>query len=414
MYFYKSFVKKFFISFFSIAFLASATFIWATTGFNVQTNSVTGVYTNYATFQGITYNIDSGKKVSAWFEWGTDTSYGNKTVEQTLNYAGSFSQMVSTLKYKTIYHFRAIAKDEFGIFYYGQDVIFISGTSTSLTPIADAGPAQYTRLGQSVVLKGSGYDPYGGGISFSWKCSDGKLSDYGIAQPSFTPPTINFNDSSYSSNSYNYYYSCTLTIISDRGYSTMSTTSVIVNGSTLTVKTDQPTNIFNNQATLNGYANTAISNISYVWFQWGTTLSYGNETLHRKQENSGSVEQNIAGLKDNNTYHYRMAGQNIYGNFVYGDDVSFVGSSVLVPYTSKGSFTRYLGYRDSGSDVVALQKILAKKGFFKVTATGKYGPITVAAVKILQQSYGLSQTGNVGPLTKNILNQLSTSSILIN
>lgn len=68
-------------------------------------------------------------------------------------------------------------------------------------------------------------------------------------------------------------------------------------------------------------------------------------------------------------------------------------------------FTMNLSEGMSGTDVMELQKRLAREGFFTVTATGYYGPVTVASVRAYQSAHGISAVGNVGPQTRARLNQ---------
>jgi len=92
------------------------------------------------------------------------------------------------------------------------------------------------------------------------------------------------------------------------------------------VQTNSATSISNYQATLNGYfsgTNTYYSNI--VYFQWGTTTSYGYQTTQQYLSSTGSFNQNIASLTPNTTYHFRAVAQGSYGT-VYGQDVTFYSS----------------------------------------------------------------------------------------
>lgn len=56
------------------------------------------------------------------------------------------------------------------------------------------------------------------------------------------------------------------------------------------------------------------------------------------------------------------------------------------------------------SEVVILQNFLISKGYLSGTADGKFGIKTRRAVIEFQKSQGISQTGNVGPLTKAAVN----------
>ena len=74
--------------------------------------------------------------------------------------------------------------------------------------------------------------------------------------------------------------------------------------------------------------------------------------------------------------------------------------------TSIYIFPRYLSYNDKGADVLKLQQILVKHKFLSAVPTGHYGPATVAAVKKFQKANHIKQTGNIGPLTKGILDKI--------
>jgi hypothetical protein len=59
----------------------------------------------------------------------------------------------------------------------------------------------------------------------------------------------------------------------------------------------------------------------------------------------------------------------------------------------------------SGQDVLELQNRLRDEGYFNVTPTGYYGPLTASAVRAYQAANGLSSVGIVGPQTRALLNQ---------
>ncbi len=65
--------------------------------------------------------------------------------------------------------------------------------------------------------------------------------------------------------------------------------------------------------------------------------------------------------------------------------------------TSTYNFTRNLTVGSTGADVSALQQFLAQEGFFTVTPTGYFGPITKKAVAAWQASIGLPSYGFFGP-----------------
>ena len=74
------------------------------------------------------------------------------------------------------------------------------------------------------------------------------------------------------------------------------------------------------------------------------------------------------------------------------------------------TFLRYLGFGDKGDDVLKLQQVLVKLGFLTATPNGHFGAATKTAVKKFQKAHSINQTGNMGPSTKNLLNQLEAGS----
>lgn len=73
--------------------------------------------------------------------------------------------------------------------------------------------------------------------------------------------------------------------------------------------------------------------------------------------------------------------------------------------TSGYTFDMNLSYGMSGTAVMELQNRLAAEGFFNVTANGRFGPATQAAVRAYQSAHGISAVGAVGPQTRVMLNQ---------
>lgn len=72
------------------------------------------------------------------------------------------------------------------------------------------------------------------------------------------------------------------------------------------------------------------------------------------------------------------------------------------------TFTKNLQPGNFGPDVYKLQNILEKFGFGDFVPTGYFGPKTQEAVLRLQRHYLISPaTGNLGPLTRELLNRLT-------
>ena len=61
----------------------------------------------------------------------------------------------------------------------------------------------------------------------------------------------------------------------------------------------------------------------------------------------------------------------------------------------------------TGEEVSALQAILKRLGMFTDEVTGYFGSITEQAVKQFQAQNNLSAVGIVGPMTREVLNQMA-------
>jgi|GEM_PF-767669 len=91
--------------------------------------------------------------------------------------------------------------------------------------------------------------------------------------------------------------------------------------------------------------------------------------------------------------------ENVVKQCSYGGEIPADASAA--PY----KFQNSLVYGSSGDEVKELQKRLVAEGFFTEAIDGKFLTSTVTAVKAYQKSQGISQTGNVGPLTMAALNK---------
>ncbi|MBI5099602.1 MAG: right-handed parallel beta-helix repeat-containing protein [Nitrospirae bacterium] len=91
------------------------------------------------------------------------------------------------------------------------------------------------------------------------------------------------------------------------------------------VTTNPATNLNIDSATLNAVVNPNGAETT-VYFQWGTDISYGNNTSAQSiGSGTGNVNvtANLTGLSWGTTYHYRVAAANISGT-TYGNDMSFI------------------------------------------------------------------------------------------
>lgn len=197
------------------------------------------------------------------------------------------------------------------------------GTTVSayLNPVVDAGADLYISSNSSISLNGYGYDLNGYYINYYWYCNGGLLSNNNIAQPIYTPPYSNL----YNQNN----YTCTLTVTNSLGESNSDSITIYVNyNNSSYIQTTNATNISNFQATLNGsLSNINSANINYVYFQWGQTTSYGNQTPKQLINYPGSFMYNISNLNTNTVYHFRAVIES-NNEIIYGRDTTLKTSEV--------------------------------------------------------------------------------------
>lgn len=194
-------------------------------------------------------------------------------------------------------------------------LITVNQYSSNIRPTVDAGLDRQVYEGETVTLQGSGSDPDGGSVSYSWTCNGGSLSNYNVSQPVFTAPQVSGSA----------YYSCTLNVLDDEGLTNSDSMNISVQDrSTIPeVETRQITNIQPYQATLNGYLrNLGGASSARVWFQWGYNSAYGNTTSIQYLSNQNYFNYNLGSLTQNTPYYYRAVAQSDYGT-AYGQNIIF-------------------------------------------------------------------------------------------
>lgn len=88
------------------------------------------------------------------------------------------------------------------------------------------------------------------------------------------------------------------------------------------VTTSSASSVYQNSATLNGFVTPNNSNTN-AWFEWGTSLVFGNTTASVNYgTNATSFSNSISGLMANTTYYYRAVAQSSQGTS-YGSTMSF-------------------------------------------------------------------------------------------
>ena len=122
-------------------------------------------------------------------------------------------------------------------------------------------------------------------------------------------------------------------------------------GNDPTVTTLAATSVTGTTATINGSVNPNGLATTY-YFQWGTTVSYGNTTTSTSAGSGTTalaVSANLTGLTAGTTYHFRLSATNSDGT-VYGSDLSFTPGAASVTTTAASSLT--MNSAASGGNVI--------------------------------------------------------------
>jgi len=98
---------------------------------DVKTESPSSVYANTAVLNGSYEGLNNSPE-KVWFQYGFGKNYGKETDHKNVSgESGSFSEKISSLFLNATYHYRAVAEDDNGVRFYGQDMIFITGNKSS-------------------------------------------------------------------------------------------------------------------------------------------------------------------------------------------------------------------------------------------------------------------------------------------
>jgi len=231
-------------------------------GAYVTTGNVINITSMNATFNG---TVDTGGLPgSAWFEYGTNTAFGSSTSLNAYNFNAGYSGNYNT-------------------------------NVTGLTP----NTTYYVR-----AVAQNSYGRMNGAVT-SFTTTNSSTYTYGYN---------NYNNYGYNGYNNNYVYNNTTTA----GYYDSSPTAP-------TVTTLSGIILSNSTAQFNSLVTTGNNNSATSWFEWGTTVNLGNQTVIMPISGTSSVKHTntISGLTPGTAYYFRAVAQNSYGTS-YGSILSLV------------------------------------------------------------------------------------------
>ncbi|NIM12420.1 MAG: hypothetical protein GTO45_09925 [Candidatus Aminicenantes bacterium] len=298
---------------------------------NVQTNPATAIGADTATLNG---TVRAGGYVTTvWFEWGTNTNYGNTvpgsiTPIDPINFPDPNANItefavLTQLANNTTYHYRIKAQNVNGTSY-GQDMTFTIGTvGTAPTAVTNAATAvgSDTATLNGTVNAGNSQTT----VTFEY----GLDTNYGRTVTADQSPVTSNVDTAVSAiiedvapnTTYHYRVVATNANGSANGADMTFTTLPLPP----TAVTNAASSIGTTGATLNGTVN-ANDGSTTVTFQYGVDTSYGTMVTADQSPVTGStdtaVSKAITGLTNGITYHYRVVAVNA-GGTTYGADMTF-------------------------------------------------------------------------------------------
>ncbi len=186
-----------------------------------------------------------------------------------------------------------------------------------LAPVANAGPDQSVVIGSLVTLDGSGStEPNGGPLTYAWTMTSKPNGSSTVVANSSSVTT------SFTADVLGVY---TISLIVSNGTTSSIPDDVVITvpGPTSPLTLD-PSMVTASTATLRGSFVNPAGYTTTVWFEYGTTTSYGYSTPTQAYAAAGAIQAtaDISGLPEKTVYHYRLATQNAAGTF-YGDDKTF-------------------------------------------------------------------------------------------
>jgi hypothetical protein len=340
---------------------------------SVNTQSATNISYDSATLNGYLNDLGDDNTAEVWFEYkdhsGTATylfvqkamADDSMTSYITKSSTGSFSTRVYNLSENKTYYFRSVARNKNGIVFGDWKTFYTDDNgnndshtrpSISTRSATDVGYRYATLNG---YLNDLGDDTYSN-VWFEY----GRTTSYGSeTSRGYKSSTGNFSaDISNLTQGVTYHFRAV-------GQNRAGTTY----GSDYTFVTDGDNNnddgndlpyVITKSASSVGYNNVRLNgaledlgrdNEASVWFEYGTTRSFGESTSRIWKSTEETFSAYVSGLENNQTYYFRAVAQNDYGKN-YGSTYSFTtGDNYNNNYNDNGDDNYYNGTTFSSKDL---------------------------------------------------------------
>jgi hypothetical protein len=294
---------------------------------------------------------DTGKTTEYHFEWGTSAcpcpnqSTEEVAASESLSALAKKDGVLTHLKPQTVYHYRVVAKNEFGTTF-GADKTFETLPAVQTLTTEDATPVERRKATAHGSFVGDGTPTT---YTFEWGptasygntlTTGGPIAPAGLQNVQMvidgceTPDAKGCLEPSRSDKAnpgpkvYHFRISATnelgTTVGGDKQFTTLPAVG--------SLETKPATSIDQEDITLNAKFAGNGEDTSY-YFEYGLTPSYGkttDETDAGEPNVATEVSSEITDYEAYETYHYRVVAKNPYGT-TYGEDMTFDTEPALVP-----------------------------------------------------------------------------------
>jgi hypothetical protein len=281
-----------------------------TTNISVVTGDATALASSAATLNG-TVN-PGGAAVSAWFDWGTSTSLGNRT--EVVNIASGttavpISFSLKNLQPHTVYYFRVDAyRPAGGAYGLGEIKTFTTSDAPVAAPLTVKTSDATSVATNSATLNGTivGSGPFGGWFEYGTTTALGARSDVQVFGESATGATLTQTLRNLRANTTYYFravgYHSGGSVLGD----VLSFTTASERPGSLSITASEASAVTATSASLKASVNTGGA-AAVGFFEWGTSADLGRRTdLQSLAPGSdGTFVQPLSGLQPGTTYYFR-------------------------------------------------------------------------------------------------------------
>lgn len=280
-------------------------------GVKVSTGAASNVGATSATFNGVLNSMGTSGLVTAWFEYGTDSTLGNATAQQSLDSLRSFSYNINGLQPGTTYYYRTAAFAN-GANVYGQQSIFQTTASSPVSLYTN--PASSISSNTATLNANVGWLGNIRSLNIYFNYGTGtQMGSTTMSQALTSPGTVSFQLTNLSPGTNYVFQAVGETPDGSKIYGGQEIFTT-VSTSKIAVTTLPATGLSGNTAILNGTLNDMGNTPTVqVWFEYGTTADYGNSTEMQTMSVIGPFSTSISGLVPGRTYYYRTVALNPTG-----------------------------------------------------------------------------------------------------